>query len=370
MKSSSIIAVSTLLLAACSSTADDDPQPTGQGGAAASGSSAAGGQDGSSPPPAFRIALGSCSYQHDPQPILYDVVAQAPDLFVYLGDNIYGDTLDMGVLQSQYNALGSKLEFQTLWNATEVLAVWDDHDYGANDAGKYYLMKEESKQIFLDFWQVPAESDRRQHEGIYTAHNFGPEGYRLQLLLLDMRTFRDNLVAAGGDPQFKNDYQPNEDPNASMLGEAQWSWLEEQLLQPAEVRLIATSTQFGISYNGYEAWANFPHERQRLVDLIRDTNANGVIFMSGDVHYGELSKFESDDVYPLYDLTSSGLTETWPWVEDNINRIGEAEAKNNFGMIDIDWQQDDPRIDFRIRNIDGVVSIQHSIPLSELTLPN
>jgi len=358
-----------LLLAACTATEDEGPDG-GQGGGSA-GSTATGGEGGSvAPPAAFRVALGSCSYQHSAQPILYDVVAAAPDLFVYLGDNIYGDTLDMGILQAQYNALAIKREFQTLWNATEVLAVWDDHDYGQNDAGKSYPMKEESKQVFLDFWQVPADSDRRQHEGIYTAHTFGPEGYRLQLLLLDMRTFRDDLVPAGNDPQFKNDYQPNDDPSATMLGDAQWIWLEEQLQQPAQVRLIASSTQFGISYNGYEAWANVPHERQRMVDLIRDTNAHGVIFMSGDVHYGELSKLESAGVYPLYDLTSSGLTETWPWVEDNDNRIGDAEPRNNFGVIDIDWQMEDPQIDFRIHNIDGEVAIQHTISLSELTLPN
>ena len=140
-----------------------------------------------------KIAFGSCSHQNKKQPILETVVKQSPDLFIYLGDNIYGDTKDMKVLQKKYGLLAAKKEFQSLRANTCVLSVWDDHDYGWNDAGKEYPFKQESKEIFMDFWKVPTDSPRRKHKGIYGSHLFKADGKSLQIILLDTRTFRDPL---------------------------------------------------------------------------------------------------------------------------------------------------------------------------------
>ncbi|MFM8324384.1 MAG: alkaline phosphatase D family protein, partial [Pirellulaceae bacterium] len=117
-----------------------------------------------------------------------------PDLFIYLGDNIYGDTRDMKLLQAKYDLLGAKPEFQRLRASVPVVSIWDDHDYGENDAGIDYPMKEESRAIFFDFWRVPSDSPRRSHPGIYGVHFFEQDGKRLQLILLDTRTFRTPLI--------------------------------------------------------------------------------------------------------------------------------------------------------------------------------
>ena len=113
-----------------------------------------------------KIAFGSCSDENEPQPILDLVIKHKPDIFVYLGDNIYGDTNNMDTLRAKYNRLAAKPEFQRLKKSTKLFATWDDHDYGQNDAGKYFPFKKESKEIFLDFFNEPANSDRRKHEGI------------------------------------------------------------------------------------------------------------------------------------------------------------------------------------------------------------
>ncbi|MEC9188061.1 MAG: alkaline phosphatase family protein, partial [Planctomycetota bacterium] len=102
-----------------------------------------------------RIAFGSCGHQSKPMPILRQAVEKNPDLFIYLGDNIYGDTKDMKVLAAKYELLNRRPEFQTLRSRVPILSIWDDHDYGWNDAGKEYEFKEESKAIFMDFWRVP-----------------------------------------------------------------------------------------------------------------------------------------------------------------------------------------------------------------------
>ena len=189
--------------------------------------------------------------------------SRAPDLFVYLGDNIYGDTRDMKVLKSKYEKLGSKPEFERLRKNIPILSIWDDHDYGENDAGKEYPHKAESKQIFMDFWRVPDNSPRRGHDGIYGSHRFIADDRVLQIILLDTRTFRDPLKRNNRPPAagFKNDYQPDSDDSKTLLGAVQWRWLEEQFRQAADVRIVCSSIQFGHEYNGWESWTNLPNEQ-------------------------------------------------------------------------------------------------------------
>ena len=297
-----------------------------------------------------RISFGSCADQQRPQPILAQVTARAPDLFVYLGDNIYGDTEDMQVLRDKYSQLAAKPEFQALRRSCPTLAIWDDHDYGVNDGGRHYPRKAESREVFLDFWREPASSARRGHPGIYHAERFHADGRTLQVILLDTRTFRDDLRLRGEAAGFKNDYRPHEDGAHALLGEAQWRWLERQLRAPADLRIVATSIQFGHSYNGWESWTLFPRERERMIGLIRSTQADGVVFISGDVHWGEISRQDVPGGYPLYDVTASGLNQDWDKIEPSARRVGDAVAEYNFGSIEIDWAADDPRV--RLLSID------------------
>ncbi len=314
-----------------------------------------------------KIAFGSCSHEDKPQPILNTVLTKQPELFIYLGDNIYGDSRDMEVLKAKYAKLEAKKEFQNLRTDCMVLATWDDHDYGENDAGRHYPFKTESKEIFLGFWEEPKKSDRRNHEGIYHSLLFGKENQRVQIILLDTRTFRDNLMLSGEDKKWKHDYKPNTNPDSTFLGEQQWQWLENQFKIPAKVRIIASSNQFSHEYNGYESWTNVPHEQQKMLKLIKKTKANGVVFISGDVHWGELSKMENEGAYPIYDITSSGITEDWDSEEPNKNRIGSIVRENNFGMISIDWKQADPELTFHIFDITGIARVAYKVKLSALT---
>ena len=232
-----------------------------------------------------RIAFGSCQTQDEPRPILRTVLEWEPELFIYLGDNIYGDTNDMAVLEAKYAKLGAKKEFKALRASVPTIATWDDHDYGANDAGKDYPLRKESKDIFLKFWNEPNPSLRRDHDGIYTSYRFEDKsvGKTLQIILLDTRTFRD-LPLELPLTSWKNDYVPDPDPTKTILGEFQWKWLEERLQEPADLRIIGSSIQFSHEYNGWESWTNFPRELLKMVDLIKSTKANGVVFISGDVH--------------------------------------------------------------------------------------
>lgn len=320
-----------------------------------------------------RIAFGSCGHQEHPLPVLDVVVKHQPNLFIFLGDNIYGDTRDMNVLREKYQLLGNKPSFQNLKKNVPLIATWDDHDYGKNDAGKEYDFKVESKEIFLDFFNEPKDSERRKHEGIYTSYMYETNGKKLQIILIDNRTFRDNVKPYTG--QYKSDkryfynldYAPHTDSTKAFLGEEQWKWLETELSKPADVRIIGSGSQFGIEFNGYEAWANFPHEQKRFLNLIKKTRASGVIFISGDVHYAEISKLNEPGMYPVYDVTSSGLSSTWRFACPNKNRVEGPVMENHFGMISIDWNATVPKIKMEIWDVNDNQRIEKSIELSEIS---
>lgn len=322
-----------------------------------------------------RILFGSCANQDKEQPIWGPVNALDPDLFIFLGDNIYGDTRDMAVLAEKYKKFGRIEGFKELRANNSVIATWDDHDYGENDAGYEYPQKEASKQLFLDFWNEPEGSDRRRSDdGIYTSYMYGPENERVQVILLDLRWNRTPLQHVSKEEAKRRDqmafgpYLPVDYPGATILGEKQWAWLENELKKPARLRIIGSSLQFISTFPGWEAWSLFPAERQRMIDLITTTRAEGVLFISGDTHWAEISRQSGNVPYPLYDFTSSGLTETWHNMSPNAYRLpGCMYTKANFGIVEIDWQVPDPHIVLQARNVGGYPVFEKSILLSQLS---
>ncbi len=315
-----------------------------------------------------RIVFGSCAHQNKPQPIWDQIVKRQPQLFLFIGDNIYGDTTDMAQLQKKYDLLAAVPGYQRLLASCPLWAIWDDHDFGVNDGGREYPRKAESQRVFCDFFHEPADSPRRAREGLYDAKIWGPPGQRTQIVLLDTRYFRSPLKS-GGPRDVGKGYQPNEDADATMLGDGQWAWLAEQLRQPAELRILVSSIQVIAEDHSSEKWANFPAQRRKLFELIRLSQAAGVIFLSGDRHLAELSMMNGDVGYPLYDLTSSGLTnghKKWRGYEPNRHRVATMNWGDNFGEVLVDWKQADPLVRLVVRDEDGEITLQHKMPLSTL----
>ncbi|TNE66133.1 MAG: alkaline phosphatase family protein [Alphaproteobacteria bacterium] len=322
-----------------------------------------------------RILFGSCANQDKPQPIWTPINALDPDLFIFLGDNIYADTRDMDVMAEKYKKLGSVPGFRDLKAKTPLIATWDDHDFGENDIGRDYPFKEQSRELFLSFWGEGDDSTRRRDDdGIYTSYEYGPARARVQVIMLDLRWNRTDLRHVTKEQWQRRDqmgfgpYLPVTEPGATMLGEKQWQWLEGELKKPARLRIIGSSLQFISTFPGWEAWALFPNERKRMIELIDRTRAEGVLFISGDTHWAELSCQPSGVPYPLYDFTSSGLTETWYNMSPNVYRLpGHMFTKANFGAIEIDWQVPDPMIVLQARDVDGKPVFEKSLLLSQLS---
>lgn len=301
--------------------------------------------------PIERIAFGSCGHQMGEQFIWNSVIAMQPELWIWLGDNIYGDTEDMNVLRRKYQQLGDNYNYQLLKATCPIIATWDDHDYGVNDGGKHYPKRAESQQVFLEFFGEPAASERWKQEGIYSSQVYGPKEKQVQVILLDQRYHRD-------DP----------DTDADVLGEAQWKWLETEFRNSsAKVVLIGASFQFVSDQHPFETWGHFPSARERMLKLIKDTGVKGVIFISGDRHFAEISKLERDELpYPVYDYMCSGLTHANNFmIEKNPHRMkGKAYFQRSFGFILFDW--DKGTVTLQNRKLNQKVSFEHIIPFTEL----
>lgn len=293
-----------------------------------------------------RVVFGSCIDQRYPHPF-WDVMASfKPDILLLLGDNVYGDcsNAECTELSEAYSNLSAHPSFNGFRREFPVLATWDDHDFGLNDAGGDLPWKAKAKELFLDFFNIPASDPRREiSRGLYTGYMFGPVGHRVQIIVLDTRWYRSSLRHHEAGDVGNGRYVPDSNPEKSMLGAEQWAWLEDQLLQPADLRLLFSSVQVIASQHGWEKWGNFPHERLRLLNLLRIANPAPLV-LSGDRHVGGLYYYNESSGPVLWELTSSSFTHTSPVppttgdIEEPL-RVGNLVHENNFGLITIDWHE-------------------------------
>lgn len=319
------------------------------------------------PGPLRRIGFASCIDQRKPQPIWDTMLADRPDLCIFGGDNVYPELpYTLARLRQAYAAAVESGGMSRLRRTVPHMAIWDDHDYGASDGGADFPFKAESKAEFLDFWKVPAGDPRRSREGLYHAQVFGPAGRRVQVILLDTRWFRspwkptDQRNAPG-----KERYLPDADPAKTMLGEAQWRWLEGRLREPADVRLIVSGIQVVVEGHGWERWGNLPRERERLYRLVAQTGAGGVVLLSGDRHIGALYRETAGVPYPLHEMTSSGVTHPWAQAaEAGPNRLGDLFTELHYGMVEVDWEARALRL--AIKDIHGAARRSQLIAFNEL----
>lgn len=355
-------------------------------------------------PTVYRIAFGSCANQSAPQPIWNAIIDFNPQIFIWLGDNIYGDIKrPMKVfgkertigpwknvarfvpsseheMQARYDKAKNNHGYSHLQQNVKVIGTWDDHDYGLNDAGKEFGGKMASQRLMLDFLDEPRDSPRRKQAGVYASYTFGPVGRQVKVILLDTRYHRDPLFSDG-----------------SMLGNSQWSWLEKELNGPASaITIIGSSVQVISNLSAVtgplfymESWGLFPAERARLFNLIANSKRDGVLFISGDVHFGEITQCDCITGYPLYDITSSGLTQavekTVPpplhlllrflaWLTPSTMRVKNKSCRYrsctygqpNFGAIEINWDATPVSLKFEVRDADGLMVMSVNRTLLEL----
>ena len=294
------------------------------------------------PIPEFSFLTGSCSYFNEPEfdrpgtpygkdASIFNTMAKENAAFMlWLGDAWYTREVDY------YSNWGlwyrashdrSVPELQDFLKSMPHFATWDDHDYGPNDIGKNYILKETSRTVFNSYFCNPSAGENGQ--GIYTMTSWGDA----DIFLTDNRWWRSADLL----PDSVNG-KPN--PEKKMLGDQQMEWLKNSLLySTATFKIIVVGSQVLNPVSPFDKWRDFPAEYQELMDFLTDHKINGVLFLTGDRHHSEIIKVERPGTYPLYDITVSPLT-------SGTHVFGAAEKNNPYRVFGLDQHQNYGRFNF------------------------
>jgi alkaline phosphatase D len=257
-------------------------------------------------PPSSKVLLGSCAYinegifdrPNNPYDGGYDIfgsmAAAKPDLTIWMGDNVYFREVDYDSpsgMAYRYRHDRALPQLQVLLSTGGHAAIWDDHDYGANDSNSSFVFKADALTLFKRYWANPSYG-LPDALGVFTVVHHNDADF----FMLDDRWYRD------GD-------RAEESGSKTMLGERQMTWLKDALLSStANFKIIVAGGQMLNEQNRWEGWLNFVTERRKFLDWLSVHKIDGVMFASGDRHQTELFRMTRSDNYPLYELTCSPLT--------------------------------------------------------------
>jgi alkaline phosphatase D len=272
----------------------------------------------------IKIGLGSCLDQDYPQPIWQSIEKEDLSYFIFLGDNVYGDTR-YGSLRKMKSAYDKqKKVLPDFLNDISIFSIWDDHDFGINDGGADYRFKRRAQELYLDFWEITKDDDRSNREGIYFSKNEIFFDKKFKFIFLDTRFFRSKLKGK------KSNYIENIEPDATILGNAQWTWLENELKSDFDFLFIFSSIQIIAKDHRFEKWNNFPNERTKLFKLLDQFNDKTILF-SGDRHRAGIYRKNG-----IIEVTSSSMNKPGSsFTETDSYLIGKTYPQENYGVLDI-----------------------------------
>ena len=306
----------------------------------------------------YSIAFGSCDNQRLKNELWKSIDENNPVAWIWGGDDVYSDTEDMNELRENYAIQKNDSDYLQFIANKQVLGTWDDHDYGLNDGGEEYPYKRESQQLLLDFLGTAKNAPERFRDGVYNSRVINFDGNKVKIIVLDTRFFRTAVTKSMNS---KKRLQPNPYGQGTILGGAQWKWLEEELsTSDAQFNVIVSSIQLLSDKHGFECWGNFPHEIDQLEKLIVASKAKGTFIISGDRHIATFSSKKVTNLnYPLVDFTSSGLTHVYSSFssEENPHLVGKVVSEKNFGLLHFDFTNN--RVIMQIRGLENKLLGEH-----------
>lgn len=330
------------------------------------------------PAPDFSFLSGSCHYVNDPaydrpgrpygtdSSIFKFMAAEPASFMLWLGDSWYTREADY---QSRwglwYRAAHTRAYPKTrdFFRTMGHVGIWDDHDYGPNNEGLAYHLKEESREVFKAF--MPNPSFGYKGEGIYTKLSY----YDVDLFLLDNRTWRSA-------DRMKDSLNGKPNPEKRMLGAQQMEWLKNSLLNSYQpFKIIVNGSQNLNQHTPNDSWMNYPAEIQELLDFIQQNRINGVIFLSGDRHNSEVLALKRENEYTLFDITLSSLTAGVSKLRgaevDNPQRVpGMSMEEHNYGRLSVSGPEKNRRLKVEFVDVNGQTRKQWSVGENELRYPS
>jgi alkaline phosphatase D len=289
----------------------------------------------------FRVAFGSCArYSYDPEQRIFDVIArQEPDLFLWLGDNVYADAESPTAIADEYRRQRGVSRALPVTRSIPQLAIWDDHDFGYNNGDGSSPSKAASLEVFRRYWANPSFG-LDGAPGVFFEFSYGG----VDFFMLDGRYHRTPNDAPDG-------------PGKTMLGARQFEWLCARLAASrAPFKVLACGSGWSVADGPTgDTWSAFLAERNRLFDFIRDRGIGGVVCLSGDSHVGELNciPWSERGGYDFYDLVSSPLAQSpgagWIGQAPEIRMRSVYAGGANVGMLSF-RAGDEPSLRFELLN--------------------
>ncbi len=298
-----------------------------------------------------QFAFGSCTL-FDAQPIFDRVTALEPELFLFIGDNHYGNTSYLEAHRWRYRAFHAVPERAAMMAAVPSIATWDDHDFVGNNSTATCAGRSEALRGFREYWTNP-DYGLPATPGTFFTHRHGP----MELFVLDCRTYRPDV----GDPGrvCTDDPTATSPPiSAGPLGAAQEAWLLDALsASDATFKLIACGSQWTAMSGFQDSWGSFSEARARLFDAIDARAIGGVVLLSGDLHRSEVRMIARAGSWSIPELTSSPMAnDPYPCPAVNDSETSFCyDTANSFITIDIDPSIADPTLTARVRGETGQV---------------
>lgn len=294
------------------------------------------------PAPDFSFLTGSCNYVNEPgfdrpgrpyggDSSIYETMAKEKAAFMlWTGDIWYTREVDYyskwGLWYRAHHDRKVPV-LQSFLKAMPHWAMWDDHDYGPNDIGSNYILKEESRKVFMNYFCNPSYGENGQ--GIYTMNTWSD----VDFFMIDDRWWRSA-------EQILDSIDGKANPEKRMLGAQQMNWLKNSLAYSAATfKIIVVGSQVLNPVSSLDKLINFPVEYQELMDFLTNQKINGVVFLTGDRHHSEIIKVAREGAYPLYDITISPLT-------SGMARFSGKEVNNPYRLLGVDQEKNYGRFSF------------------------
>jgi membrane-associated phospholipid phosphatase len=215
-------------------------------------------------PSSFTVAFGACA-RTGSNGAVFDAIAELqPLLYVATGDLHYGnpDRNDVALFGGLYRRVLTAPAQAALYRSVPVAYVWDDHDYGPNDADATASSRPAARAAYRSYvphYPLPDGEDG----AIYQAFSVG----RVRFVVTDTRSERTA---------------------DSMLGAQQLAWLERELVTAGRTHALVVwvNPDPWIATADPEAdnWGGYPDERRRIADVIAEAGIRNLVMVSGDAH--------------------------------------------------------------------------------------
>lgn len=317
-------------------------------------------------PERLRFAFGSCQHYEQGYFSAYrQIVEDAPDLMVFLGDYIYenswgvdlvrrhcaGEPRELGEYRVRHAQYKTDADLQRVHAAMPWLVTWDDHEVDNDSAGdqsehldpRFLLRRAAAYQAYFEHMPLPARM-RPRTDGSMRIYTDVAYGDLARFFVLDNRQYRtpqpcpDPFKIGGATTADVATCTQLDDPAATILGDQQERWLLDGLASSrARWNVVAQQTLFTAKDDDpgpgrkvwTDGWDGYPRSRANIYDTIEQHKVSNPLVVGGDIHATVLADLKRDPWDPASPVLASEVCATSITSQGQPQASYDARLANN-----------------------------------------